>query len=115
MKAILIDVVNHQISLVDVSNNIKDIYKHLNCDMFECVDIDHQNTIYVDEEGLLKLDERSKFFRYKGYPQPICGNGLVLGINHHTGDSIDCSLSVEDIKSKVEFLCLAEVMMINGD
>jgi hypothetical protein len=109
-NGILIDVHNRTIEWVEVKD-WKDIYTHVKCELFECVDIDGQNTVYVDEEGLLTMDSKSMFFMYKGYPQPLCGNGLILGIDHESGESVDCSLSLELVKSNVRFMDMFEVSM----
>jgi hypothetical protein len=109
-KGILIDVQNRTIEWVDVKD-WKNIYDHVKCQTFECVQIDEQNDVYVDEEGLLTLTPNSMFFMYKGYPQPLCGNGLILGIDHETGDSVDSTLSIELVRSNVRFMDIYEVQM----
>ncbi len=109
-KGILIDVQNRSIEWVDVKD-WKNIYDHLKCETFECVQIDEQNDVYVDEEGLLTLTPNSMFFMYKGYSQPLCGNGLILGIDHETGDSVDSTLSIELVRSNVKFMDIYEVQM----
>ena len=53
------------------------------------------------------------FFMYKGLHQPLCGNGLILGIDHETGESVDCSLTIEEVRSNVKFMDLYEVQMRN--
>ena len=109
-NGILIDVQNRSIEFVEVKD-WKDIYVHVKCEMFECVSIDENNDVYVDEEGLLTMDSKSMFFMYKGYPQPLCGNGLILGIDHENGESIDTTLSLELVKSNVRFMDMFEVSM----
>lgn len=107
-KCIRIDVTNKVVHEVEINDNIQDIYEQLGCDLFEVVRIDEINDIYVDEEGLLKLNENSLFFRYEGYPQPIVGNGLILGHNKR-GDSTSTTLTLEEVKQKVTFLTMEEV------
>ena len=108
-KGILIDVQNRTIEFVDVKD-WKDIYNHVKCQTFECVDLDGRDTVYVDEEGLLTLTPQSMFFTI-GNSQPLCGNGLILGTDHETGESTDCNLSLELVKSKVKFMDVYEVQM----
>lgn len=109
-NGILIDVHNRTIEWVEVKD-YKDIYKHIKCEMFECVDIDDVNTVYVDEEGLLTLTPHSMFFMFEGLHQPLCGSGLILGTDYETGESIDSTLSIEYVRSKVKFMDLYEVQM----
>lgn len=108
IKCIKIDVNNKVVSEVEIQDNIQHIYNQLECDMFEVVRVDRVNDIYVDEEGLLKLNEDTKFFVYGEYPQPIVGHGLIMG-HDDKGNSISTTLTVEEVKEKVKFLTLFEV------
>lgn len=113
MKAILIDVNNKTITEVEVTSNhegsqLDSIYKHVGCDMVEVVNIG-ENDIYVDEEGLLKFTPSTNFFMWKGYPQPLAGNGLIMGYDESTGNSIGVTLSVDEVKNNVSFLTHRDV------
>jgi len=108
IKCIRIDVVNEVIHEVEINDNIQDIYKQLDCDLFEVVRLDNTNDLYVDEEGLLKVNDNTKFFQIDGYPQPLVGNGLIMG-HKSNGDTISTTLDIQDIKEKVKFLTLNDV------
>lgn len=100
MQAILIDPFTQTIEAVDYSGKYEDIYTLLGCDLFTTVYTEMADTIYVDDEGLYVKDQ--KFFKLKGYPQPLAGRGLVLG-STDDGDSTDCVSTVEDIQDIVEW------------
>jgi replicative DNA helicase len=51
----------------------------------------------------------SYFFEFKGAHQPFAGNGVVVGFDADSGDSVDASSTLEEIKSKVKFLSLEEI------
>jgi len=53
MKAILINPFNQTITEVEYSGDYKEIYKLIECSTFDCVNIDDDNTLFVDDEGLL--------------------------------------------------------------
>jgi hypothetical protein len=110
MKAILINVIDETVRQVEVEN-IKDIYKHLDCQTFEVAHNfhDHMDSVYVDEEGLFTMNSESKFFTVKGGHQPFIGNGLVMGLNPMNGESVDHHISVDDLRSRVKFHTMAEV------
>ena len=101
-KGILIDVKAETITEVEVGD-YKDIQKKVGCNLFDVVQVDDKNDIYVDDEGLLSVDKDSKFFGFKGNRMKLGGNGLVLGINHNTGDSKSTTLTVEYLKERIEF------------
>ena len=115
-KGILIDVKNRTVTDVTVTKDssgsqLQSIYDHIGCNMVEVVNIG-ENDIYVDEEGLLNLLPSTNFFMYKGYPQPLAGNGLIMGYNDETGDSVDTTLTVEEVKNNVKFLTHREVAIM---
>lgn len=97
---------------IDDSNGLDDIYKAVDCGTFECVDINENNTVYVDEEGLLRLSFDSMFFKLRDYPQPIAGNGLVLGMDWETGESTDSTMTIEELESLITFHTMSEVASI---
>jgi hypothetical protein len=103
MKAILIDPFNKTVTEVEYSGNYKHIYELLShethpVDRFEAVYIEKGDAIFVDEEGLFK--ERTEFFVYHGYDQPLAGKGLVLGCDDE-GESISPISTLDEIKNKI--------------
>jgi len=115
-KGILIDVLKKSFTEVEVGD-YKDIQKKIGVRNFDVVEIDEANDVYVDDEGLLNLTQFTMFFMYKGFPNPIAGNGLVLGINHEDGDSISTTLTVEHLKENVTFYTMKDIqrMVANGE
>ena len=103
MKAILIDVYEKEIREVDYDGTLDFIYFNLACRTFDVVRIDDVNGIFVDDEGLLRQNQL--YFEYpssNGIFQ-LAGNGLILGVDDE-GDSISPTLTVEDVRNKVNFL-----------
>lgn len=106
-RCILIDVEAKRITEVFIEEGLQPIYDVLKCDYFESVRIDDTNDLYVDEEGLFKVDENTKFFQY-GTSQYLVGNGLVTAHND-MGETIDTTLSVDDVEKMVKFYTYEEV------
>ena len=118
MKAILIDVRSKMIKYVEVQKDkdgsyLPSIYALIDCRLIQGVNLDAKHTLYVDEEGLLKLenffidkegnlDSNSHFFVFDGYPQPLIGNGLIIAYNKE-GDKEPIELTLEEIAEKVLF------------
>ena len=144
MTAILIDVKTQEVKEVEHDDTLQNIYDLLVCRTFDVVRIDDVNSIFVDDEGILKdnlyfeysasdrvfqlagnglilgvdddvngifvddeglLRQNQLYFEYpssNGIFQ-LAGNGLILGVDDE-GNSISPTLTVEDVKSKVNFL-----------
>jgi hypothetical protein len=107
-NGILIDPTMRTIEWVEVKD-FKNIYTHLKCELFECVDIDEVNTIYVDEEFHYK--DGNEWFHFEGTHTPIKGRGLILGNDDETGESCDCTFSIQHVQKKVRFMDSFEVVM----
>jgi hypothetical protein len=101
-RGILIDVKNETITEVEVGD-YKDIQKIVGCNLFDTIQLDENNDIYVDDEGLLSIDNDSKFFGFKGLDSKFGGNGLVLGINHNNGESKSTTFPIDELKKVVKF------------
>ena len=99
-KCIVIDAENETVTAVKLNGDYREIYRVGGFDCFDSVRIDQHNVIYVDDEGL--LHDPKHFFMFRGYPQPLAGRGVVLGVDD-AGESIPTTWSVEEIKSDVKF------------
>ena len=104
LNAILIDPFLKKITSVKVENDLKDFYRHLDCNMVEVVSFGDVNDLWVDEEALLKRDQR--FFKVSdlpfGHHGVIVGRALLL----KCGDSGGCestTLSIEDVLPRISW------------
>ena len=102
MKAILIGVYAQEVIEVVHDGTLQNIYDLLVCRTFDVVRIDDVNSIFVDDEGILK---DNLYFEYSASDRvlQLAGNGLILGVDDE-GNSISPTLTVEDVKGKVNFL-----------
>ena len=105
MKAILINPKLQTINEVNYSGDYKDIYKLTECSTFTAIyPFDNcEDTIYLDDEGLLKSSNYCFTFRCDdGRNEPLMGNALVLGADDE-GESKDVETSIDEIKRRVSF------------
>jgi len=114
VKGYLIDVTKETIEEVLIEktergSTLNGLYKSIGCTNVECVSINSENDLWVDGEGLLTMSNESKFIELEGFPQPLCGNGVILGFNENNGDSMNTTLTLEQLKSKVKFLTFEQV------
>lgn len=108
MKGIFIDSKKREVREVEYKD-WKDISPMIGCRAFDVVDFnDKGDCVYVDDEGLLRITPSTMFFEIEGYPQPLAGNGLVCGTGDE-GESVEPSVSVEEVKKLVKFYTLNEV------
>lgn len=103
MQAIKIDAVKQEITEVEIEDTLDSIYEQLDCELFTCpIALDNLDTLYVDDEGLLVEKYKGAFY-FGDYPQPLFGNGLIIGSNVE-GESESVASSIKMIKNKVKFL-----------
>ena len=106
LTGILIDPYKKKVTNVKVNSNttLTDMYKHIGCSLVEVVSFGDTNDLWVDEEGLLKRDQR--FFKVSdlpfGHHGVIVGRALLL----KCGDSGGCestTLSIEDVLPRISW------------
>lgn len=111
VKAILIDPFKCSVSEVDLdASDYRNIYKHISHETMR-VDIftvaypgdpfDSGDAIFVDDEGPLKAC--SRYFRVRGYSQPLCGKGLIIG-SDDAGHERSARTPIQLIKRGLLFL-----------
>ena len=98
MKAILINPFDKTLLEIEHTGNYKNIYGLIDATLFDVVDIDSNNKIFIDDEGLLKNNQ--EFFECNG--KVIAGKGLVLGNND--GYTEQTSLTIEELSKKINWL-----------
>ena len=102
MKAFLIDPQAQQITQVEYSGDYREIYEHINAQLFTTATFNNAgDTCFVDDEGLFNGD--NGFFVIAGYPQPLAGRGLVLGCNDE-GESTEPSITLNQLRALVDWV-----------
>jgi len=108
VRAYLIDPANRSIEEVTLTQKpsaLAELYKLLDCSTITAVTLDDKETVYCDDEGLLK-GPVYQFFSFKGFDEPIAGKGLVIGIDRD-GNDASPTQSLENIRQRLLFVeCL---------
>jgi hypothetical protein len=94
---------------IDTLKGLEDYYTQLECQTFDIAHIGNGHDVYIDDEGLLNIQHDTKFFSIEGYYQPLVGNGIVMGFNAEDGETINCTLTIDEVKARVKFHTLNEV------
>ena len=114
MKAILIDSVNEVIREVNIPESsvtnyeqMDEMHRLIDCHLFTTAgQLKNQDCLYVDDEGMFT---KETYILVDWYPQPLWGNGLLMGTTNE-GDSKDVVSSVEEITKRVKFLSYDELL-----
>ena len=105
MKAIVINSQNKTIEFLNLNKGLDSINAAIgnNCSCFCCPFIfENDDTIYADDEILLRPDDIHGGFTINGFISPIVGNAIILGTDSE-GDSVDALTDIDDVRSKVIF------------
>lgn len=122
MRALKIDAEKRLITEIDIPEGqlLERAYAEIGCDMIEvafnfAAGNDSYDSVYVDEEGLLK-DDPPYWFTIKGAHQPFAGNGVVAGVDPD-GETVAARITIEQLQSKVRFWTLGEIRaaMLTGE
>ena len=104
MRAYVIDSTNETVTEAKYNGNHTEIYKLGGFDTFDVVTFNEDgDTVFVDDNGLLTMNEDSRFFKIEGTYNPLAGNGVVLGLDRETGDSVDPKISLKELQKLVSF------------
>ena len=109
MRAIKIDSISKTVSEVEIDeeNSLAGMQAIVDGLIEQALELENGDALFVNEEGLLLGPKW--FFEIEGGHQPYAGNGVIVGTNYSTGDSIDAETPINKIKSMVKFLSLDEV------
>ncbi len=106
LNAILIDPFLKKLTNVKVGTDhtLQDMYKHIGCRMVEVVSFGDVNDLWVDEEGLMKRDQR--FFKVNNLPfghhGVIAGRALLLKCGDNGGTE-DCTLDIHEVTPRISW------------
>ena len=106
MRAILIDPKEQTITEVEYNGDYKHINTLIDARCFDCVRLGDkdENTIYVDDEGLMNgTIENVGMFRVDGHnPAYLAGKGLILATDKE-GESVACTLDIKAFADRIAF------------
>jgi hypothetical protein len=112
MRAIKIDVEKKQVYEIDLMEGLQPIYDAIGCTTFECpVRLGNMDTIYVDEEALLKpvTSVKGGFFFGKKSHHAFIGNGLITGTDEEE-ETISALSSLEYISHHIEWMTDRQIL-----
>lgn len=111
MKGFLICPFAKTVEPIDLGEGLPAIYAALSTPTvrvgtFQIINLDViggvQNTLYLDDNALVRRPPVDKFFALPGYPQPLAGRGLIVGTDDE-GDDTDSTYTLEKVREAVTF------------
>lgn len=114
MRAIKIDAVNRTVTEIEVPDGdgvLHALHDNICCRTITAVTIHRwqdgrRETLYVDDEGLLK-EPRDHFFRLRRGAPVLAGSGVILGTDE-AGHNVHTLLPLDLIEQSVQFLTRVE-------
>lgn len=115
LTAVLIDPVARTLTDVNVDGRdpLRSLYALMGCSLVDFVHViderGRRTVIVVDDEGLLK--DGQKFFTAAGYPQPLAGKAVVIGLTDRDGDFKSCIFNAEQVSRAIGWASDEEVRL----
>lgn len=109
LKGLKINVEDQTITEIEHNGDWKEIAPLIGngCRIFTCPIIDDNgDTLYCDDEGLLKPVKGG--FVMPNWHYPIVGNALFLGSDEE-GNTCDVKMTLDELKENVRFLTAFEI------
>jgi hypothetical protein len=111
MKAFLIDPFAKTITEIYTLAALTDVYTLTQCSIVEGVRLnDDDDTVYIDEEGLLKDLNQQAFFILTGTRASVtlAGRGVVFGTDQE-GDWVEPTITLAELQAMIKWATLAEL------
>ena len=99
MKGILINPFDETVKEVEYTGDFHEIYYLTDCQTFDISRISITDDLYIDDEGLLK--DNNRYFTLFG--SNYAGKALILG-HDEEGETTPTSFTKDEIKLEVSFL-----------
>jgi hypothetical protein len=113
MRAILVDAKAREIREVDYRGDLEHAYELIGCELIDVVGLDHENCMYVDDEGLFKgMDDDDHPFIVLPCGQILAGSGLIVGEPDDDGNVTPATLSVDRARDGIAFLSRRQVRAV---
>jgi hypothetical protein len=107
MRAVLIDPYNRTVSFINLPHNpeLESIYKVLEVEWIESIHIGDDERMFIDEEGLMHINDKTRFFVWNTPldTKLIAGRGLILSTDLN-GDVQSTAMTPEIINRHVRFV-----------
>jgi len=102
MKFILLDSKNREVKYAEFKDLLEEGRKFIDGYLGCAGEIDSRNTLYIDDEGLLKINHDTNWLSVNNIGI-FAGNGIIAGLNRETGETIDTNIDIDNFSENIEF------------
>jgi hypothetical protein len=106
MKAILINPDTKEVTQVETTGQLKDIYRLLNCHMIEApITYANRDVLYCNEEAWLEFNEDAPQagWMFNGFEYGILGKSMIIGMDDE-GNEADHKTNINVIINQIHWL-----------
>lgn len=111
MRSIIIDAVNRNVREHEHDGNYRAIQAAVGGGFDGAGVLDHggavESRLYVHDDGLLN-GTQDFFFLPLFYPQPLAGNGIIVGMDGE-GETVATPIDIEMVRSNIRWLKKSEI------
>ena len=105
MRVILVNPFDETVKEAVYGGDYREIYDLIDCRTFDVVSLSDADDLYIDDEGLLYVDNQNKgpqrYFSWSG--RNFAGMGLIMG-HDDEGETTATTYDLQEVIDRVEFL-----------
>jgi hypothetical protein len=101
IRAVFVNATERTVEDVVIERGLQPMYDTIGCSLVDIVHLDDCDDLFIDDEGLLKVEPHSPFFRIGDVT--LAGNGLIVGGNDDTGESCDVHRDAAHYRQLITF------------
>lgn len=99
MRVILVNPFDETVKEAVYGGDYREIYDLIECRTFDVVSLNDADDLYIDDEGLLK--DNNRYFSWSG--KNFAGKGLIMG-HDGEGETTATTYDLQEVVDRVEFL-----------
>ena len=101
IKAVFVNSVDRTIEDVVIEKGLKSMYDLIGCRLVDLVHVGDGDDLFVDDEGLLTMEQTSPMFRIGDCT--LAGNGVIIGGDDETGESCNANHDAAHYRKLITF------------
>lgn len=101
MKAVFVNATERTVTDIEIEKGLKPLYDMIGCRLVDVVQLEDNDDLFVDDEGLLNIEPSTPLFRIGVLT--LAGNGVIVGGDDETGESCDVHRDADHYRPLITF------------